>query len=188
MPKEPRPYHMHNPEGMYFVTCTVVFWLDVFIRAKYKEVFVESLKFCCQHKGLQVHAWCLMTSHAHLILSAKDPETTNLAGVLRDFKKYTAQQIIREIESTLLESRRDWLLDKFEFAAKSNSRNTTYQFWQQNNHALELTSNNFMDQKLQYIHENSVKEGWVEEPEHYLYSSARDYAGLNGLVPITFIE
>jgi hypothetical protein len=107
--------------------------------------------------------------------------------VIRDFKKYTAHQIIREIEGSAVESRRDWLLDKFAFAAKSNSRNTNYQFWQQNYHAIELSSNAFIEQKLQYVHENPVKEGWVEEPEHYLYSSARDYAGLKGLVPIVLI-
>ncbi|WP_181307567.1 transposase [Rufibacter sp. XAAS-G3-1] len=179
---------MQNPEGMYFVTFSVVFWLDVFIRARYKEMVVKSLWFCCQHKGLQVHAWCLMSSHLHIIISARDPATTNLSDVLRDFKKYTAQQIIREIESSSLESRKEWLLDKFVFAAKSNSRNTNYQFWQQNYHASELCSNTFIDQKLQYIHENPVKEGWVEEPEHYLYSSARDYAGLKGLVPIVLID
>lgn len=165
----------------------MVFWLDVFIRARYKEIFVESLKFCIQHKGLQVHAWCLMTSHAHLIISAKEPEKTHLSAVLRDLKKYTAQQIIREIESEL-ESRKEWLLDKFSFAAKSNSRNTTYQFWQQDNHAEELVTNKFLDQKLNYIHNNPVKDGWVEEPEHYLYSSARDYADLKGLVPVVLVE
>jgi hypothetical protein len=28
----------------------------------------------------------------------------------------------------------------------------------------------------------------VDEPEHYLYSSARDYAGIKGLLDIEFIE
>ncbi|GGK86597.1 transposase [Rufibacter glacialis] len=183
----PRPYHMQNPEGMYFVTFSIVFWIDVFIRARYKEIFVESLRFCIENKGLQVHAWCLMSSHAHLIISAKEPEKTNLSSILRDLKKYTAQQIIREIEESGFESRQEWLLDKFAFAAKSNSRNSQYQFWQQNNHAMELLSIKFIDQKLQYIHDNPVKEGWVEEPEHYLYSSARDYAGTQGLVPVVLI-
>jgi REP element-mobilizing transposase RayT len=187
MQLNPRPYHMQNPEGLYFVTFSVVFWIDVFIRAKYKEIFVESLRFCIKNKGLQVHAWCLMTSHVHLIISAKEPEKIQLSDSIRDLKKYTAQQILREIEGGV-ESRREWLMDKFAFAAKSNSRNTQYQFWQQNNHAEELFSNDFIDQKVQYIHHNAVKDGWVEEPEQYLYSSARDYAGIPGLVPVVLIE
>jgi len=182
----PRPYSFNNPEGIYFVTFTVVFWLDVFVRARYKERFVESLAFCIKSKGLQVHAWCLMSSHAHLIISAANLEKTNLSDIIRDFKKYTASQIIREIEAGP-ESRQEWLLDKFRFAASKNSRNTTYQFWQQNNHAEELISNKFIDQKLTYIHQNPVQEGWVAEAYHYLYSSAPDYSGMKGLVPITFI-
>jgi REP element-mobilizing transposase RayT len=178
---------MSNPEGIYFVSFSVVFWLDVFIRRRYKDIFVESLKFCISNKGLQVHAWCLMSSHVHLIISVSQPEKNNLSDILRDLKKFTASQLIKEIE-TGIESRKDWLLDKFQYAASKNSRNTTYQFWQQNNHAEELISNKFMDQKLQYIHQNPVVEGWVEEAEHYLYSSARDYAGLPGLVPVGFIS
>ena len=183
----PRPYSFNNPEGIYFVTFTVVFWLDVFVRARYKELFVQSLNYCITHKGLRVHAWCLMSSHAHLIISAQQPEKVNLSDIIRDLKKFTAGQIIREIESGP-ESRQEWLLNKFRFAASKNSRNTQYQFWQQTNHAEELLTNHFTDQKLQYIHQNPVQEGWVEEAHHYLYSSARDYSGLPGLVPITFIS
>ncbi|MGV3590035.1 MAG: REP-associated tyrosine transposase [Adhaeribacter sp.] len=183
----PRPYSFNNPEGIYFVTFTVVFWLDVFVRARYKTIFTESLNFCVKNKGLQVHAWSLMSSHAHLIISAQQPEKVNLSDIIRDLKKFTAAQIIKEIEAGP-ESRQEWLLDKFRFAAGKNSRNTQYQFWQQNNHAEELLTNHFTDQKLQYIHQNPVQEGWVEEAHHYLYSSARDYSGLTGLVPVTFIN
>ncbi len=163
----PRPYSFNNPKGIYFVTFSVVFWLDVFVRATYKHLFVESLNFCIQHKGLRIHAWCLMTSHVHLIISAEEPEKVNLSDILRDLKKFTASQIISEIEVGI-ESRREWLLDKFRYAASRNSRNTTYQFWQQDNYAEELISNKFMQQKLDYIHENPVKEGWVDEAQHYL--------------------
>jgi REP element-mobilizing transposase RayT len=95
----PRPYSLNNPEGIYFVTFTVVFWLDVLVRARYKELFVESLNFCIKNKGLRVHAWCLMSSHAHFIISAAKTEQTKLSDIIRDFKKYTAGQIIREIEA-----------------------------------------------------------------------------------------
>jgi putative transposase len=183
----PRPYSMSNPDGMYFVSFSVVFWIDVFIRRRYKDIFVESLKFCILNKGLRVHAWCLMSSHVHLIISASEPEKVNLSDILRDLKKFTASQIIKEIETTN-ESRKEWLLDKFRFAASKNSRNSTFQFWQQNNHAEELISNKFIDQKLRYIHQNPVQEGWVEEPWHYLYSSARDYDGLPGMVPVELIS
>ena len=183
----PRPYSMSNPEGIYFVSFSVVFWIDVFIRRGYKDIFTESLKFCITNKGLQVHAWCLMSSHVHLIISAREPAKNNLSDILRDLKKFTSSQIIKEIEAGN-ESRQKWLLDKFKFAASKNTRNHTYQFWQQNNHAEELISNKFIDQKLQYVHQNPVVEGWVEEAKHYLYSSARDYCGVSGLVPVVLLD
>ena len=183
----PRPYSLNNPDGLYFVTFSVVFWIDIFVRLSYKDIFVQSLNYCIQNKGLRVHAWCLMRSHVHFILSADQPQLFQLSDIMRDLKKHTASQIIREIEAGA-ESRRAWLLDKFAFAAGKNSRNTIYQFWQQNNQAEELISTHFKDQKPNYIHQNPVQEGWVAEAHYYLYSSARDYSGIKGLVPITFIN
>jgi putative transposase len=68
-----------------------------------------------------------------------------------------------------------WL---FKSAGAKNKTNKHYQFWQQNNHPKELETNVSKDQKLNYIHMNPVKAGLVDEPEHYKWSSARDYCGL----------
>jgi REP element-mobilizing transposase RayT len=182
--KTERPYSLTRDDGMYFVTFSVVYWIDVFSRLRYKDIVVESLNYCIAQKGLKIYAWCLMTNHIHLIISAE--EGYKLSDILRDFKKYTAAQLIRSIKEEP-ESRREWMLWLFERAAKKNTRNTHYQFWQQDNHAEELFSNQFMDQKLDYIHQNPVKEGFVSVAEHYPYSSASDYAGEKGLVNVCLI-
>jgi hypothetical protein len=76
----------------------------------------------------------------------------------------------------------------FERAGKKNPNNKKYQFWQQNNHPIELNNNHIMQQKLDYIHANPVEAGIVYEPDHYLYSSAADYSEKKGLIPIRIIE
>ncbi len=86
------------------------------------------------------------------------------------------------------ESRKNWMLWLFKEAGKKNSNNKNYQFWRQDNHPIELSTNQLMDQKLAYIHNNPVEAGIVDEPESYLYSSARDYDGRRGLIKINFIE
>jgi len=65
-----------------------------------------------------------------------------------------------------------WL---FRTAGSDNSKNQIYQFWQQENHPIEIYSNKFIDQKLAYIHDNPVKAGLVDNAWEYRYSSARDY-------------
>ena len=174
-------------EGVHFVTFTVVGWLDVFIRKAYKEINVESLNYCVKEKGLKVYAWCLMTSHLHLIISTK--EGVKLSGVIRDFKKHTAKSVIGAIKE-MPESRREWLLWFFERAGKKDARTSRYKFWKEDNHAIQLYSGETIisEQKLDYVHNNPVEEGVVESPEEYLYSSARDYAGITGLVDIEFME
>ena len=70
-------------------------------------------------------------------------------------------------------------------AGNKNSNNEKYQFWQQHNQPIVLHNNDILEQKLNYIHNNPVEEGFVENPEDYLYSSARDYAELKGIVSVT---
>ena len=178
-------FHYRISEGgPYFITCTVVDWIDVFTRKNHKICIVESLKHCQQNKGLELYAWCLMPSHLHLIANAK--EGFKLSDILRDFKKFTSKEIISQIKDEP-ESRREWMLDRFEFAGKYNAKIKDYKFWQDGNHPVECYSPEFTKQKLDYIHYNPVEEMYVEEPQEYLFSSAKNYSGMKGLLDVILI-
>ncbi len=175
---------LRNPisEGyMYFLTLTVVDWVDVFTRASYKQDIVESLAYCQAKKGLELYAWVLMSNHLHLLASAN--EGFSLSDILRDFKKFTNKKIIQRILDEP-ESRRKWMMNQFEFAGRYDSRITNYKFWQDGNEAKEIHTTDFMFHKLNYIHENPVRAGIVDFPEQYLHSSARSYVGQKGLLDI----
>src|SRR4051794_33460783 len=101
-----RKYKIRDQEKIYFVTFTVVNWIDVFVRDTYRNIFIDSLKFCQEHKGLEIYAYCLMTSHVHLIIGSK--AENNLEDIIRDFKSYTSHHIRKEIEENNIESRKEW--------------------------------------------------------------------------------
>jgi putative transposase len=171
-----RKYKIRNQDKLYFVTFTVIHWLDVFIRREYKDIFLDSLRYCQKNKGLEVCAYCIMSSHVHMIIGRNGEES--LEGIIRDIKKFTSVKIIEAIKANPQESRKEWLVWLFERAGKKNSNNTRYQFWQQHNHPIELSTNEIIEQKLEYIHQNPVEAGIVLQPEDYLYSSAINYAGM----------
>jgi putative transposase len=176
---------IRDQNGIYFITFAVVEWVDVFTRKDYANLVVESLQYCQKEKGLTIYAWCIMSNHLHLIVSAA--EGFALSAILRDFKKFTSSTILKAIEQRPQESRRNWMLWLFRAAGEKNSKNTKYQFWQQDNHPIALESNRFKEGKLYYLHQNPVVAGLVAEPEHYIYSSATDYAGGKGLITVTFL-
>ena len=121
-----------------------------------------------------------------MIISNTDGKV--LTDIIRDFKKFTSKEILKAIQSEN-ESRRDWLLNRFEYAGLNDKKIKNYKFQQEGNEAKEIISPEFMMQKLYYIHENPVKEEIVEETWEYLYSSARDYCERGkGLIDIIFIE
>jgi len=96
-------YKIRNPAAIHFITFAVVEWVDVFTRKDYRDIVLDSIRFCQAEKGLVLHAWCVMSNHLHLVVSAKNE---NLSDILRDFKKFTSKQIIEAILNNKQESRR----------------------------------------------------------------------------------
>lgn len=125
-----------------------------------------------------------MSSHLHMVVKATD---NNLPEIMRDFKKHTAREIIKNIKEEP-ESRREWLLRAFKGAGKNLKRITNYKFWQDGNHPIELDNNETIEQKINYIHLNPVEDLIVERPEDYLYSSARNYAGMDGVLDVELMQ
>ena len=154
---------------LYFVTLTVVDWVDVFIRRLYSDFIIDNLKYCQDKKNLDIFAYVIMTNHIHMIArSTKNP----LSDVLRDFKTFTSKEIYKLIKDQQQESRKNWMLPIFDRHGRENPVNKGHQFWQNGNHPIVLYSNSVIDQKVNYIHENPVKAGFVSEAHEYYYSSA----------------
>lgn len=171
-----RKYKIRDQNQLYFVTFSVVDWVDVFTRQLYRDILIDSLKYCIEHKRLEVYAYCIMSNHVHMIIGQSGE--TKIEGIVRDIKKFTSYKITSAIMENQSESRSHWMLRMFEYHGSKNINNKKYQFWQQHSHPIELNSNELMDQKLDYIHQNPVKSGIVLSPEEYLYSSAKNYYGL----------
>ena len=178
-------YKFYEKEDLYFVTFSVVNWIDVFTRNIYKEVLLDSWEYCRKEKGLIIYAWCIMTNHIHMIISSQKNE---LSDIMRDMKSFTSTRLRKDISENPEESGKTWMLSLMNQKGLENKNNSDFQFWQQDNHPILLDTNYLIDQKLNYIHDNPVKAGFVENQEDYLYSSARDYCGINGLVTVEIIE
>ncbi|RYD56629.1 MAG: transposase [Sphingobacteriales bacterium] len=169
----------------HFVTFSTVQWIDALSRPLYKDIIVDALKYSISNKGLKLHAWVIMNNHVHLIISS---DTTDLADIMRDIKKFTSVQLIKTIKENSSESRKSWMLWLFEQAGKQNANNTNYQFWQQDNHPVALNDERIYRQKLDYLHDNPVRAGIVFEPQQYVYSSAGDYyTNQQGLISLELL-
>ena len=164
-------YKVGESTRLHFLTMAVVDWVDLFTRPVYKNIIADSFNYCIKKKGLILHSYCIMPSHVHIIANSKD---VALNEIIRDFKKFTSKAFIKAIKSES-ESRRIWLLKKFEFAARRIERGVNHKVWKDGFHPIELSDNKMMDQKLEYIHQNPVVDGYVYKAEDLIYSSARVY-------------
>lgn len=169
-----------------YFTLNVVDWIDIFIRPVYKQVIVESLNYFIDKKGLTVYSWCLMTNHLHLM--AQSHSGVGLNSIISDFKKFTTRLILEDIDVEP-DSRREWMLKKFQQASNSMRMLEKFQVWQNNINPtyVDLENPGTVKSQLEYIHRNPVRDRIVVLPEDYLYSSASDYAGIKGLVNVQLI-
>jgi Transposase and inactivated derivatives len=173
-------YKIRDQGATHFLTFTIMGWIDIFTRKCYRDLILESFKFCREKKSLQIGAYVIMSNHIHTIWTAPN---RNLSDIVRDFKTYTSQAITDMIKKEH-ESRREWLLYMFRFFGNGTNANEEFKVWTSDNHPEEIYSDAFLQTKLNYIHQNPVKAGLVEKASHYLYSSAANYEGKKGLIEI----
>ena len=168
-------YRIFETEYPYFMTCTIVGWLPVFTRPEAVQILFDCWSFLKENKEFKLYGYVVLENHVHLVASAPD-----LPNAMKSFKMYTARQIIDLLErheaSVLLQQLRDYKL-----VHKTKSE---YQVWQEGSMPKQIGGRDIMNQKLEYMHLNPVKRGYVDDPLHWRYSSARNYAGQKGLVDV----
>lgn len=176
-----------DPQACSYITFNVVDWVDIFVRPVYKQIIVDELNCCIVSKGLIVYAWCLMSNHLHLLARNSDPG--GLARIEKDFKRITSNKILEALEDET-DLRRNWILGRFEQCSHNLKRIEKFQVWQTcvNPSFIDFKQVFRLKEKVLHIHENPVRDGIVDRPENYVFSSARDYAGEKGLVRTTVID
>ena len=159
-------YTIREKDQAHFVTATIVEWLPVFTTAGCCNILVESLLHCRQHKALRIHAWVILDNHFHAILSGPD-----LADTLRDLKRFTARSLLSQLQI----EKREWLLNQLAFYRAKHKSDSDHQVWQEGSHPQAISTDAVMEQKLDYLHHNPVRRGFVAAPEHWSYSSAHEW-------------
>ena len=178
-----RKYKFNDNEQLYFVTFTITNWVDLFIRNEYKDIVLDSIRFCQANKDLEVYGWCMMTSHMHMIIGSKG---NSLSNIMRDLKRHNSEMLHIAIAKNAKESRREWLLEMF--TKEAEKHNNKFQLWQAESHPIALVTAKIAHQKLEYIHYNPVEAGFVKYTNAWLYSSAVDYNGGKGLLDIILLD
>ena len=169
-------YKIFETAYPYFMTCSIVEWQPIFTRPAAVQIIFDSWNYLQAQGELTIFAYVVLENHLHFI--AKGDALSNTIG---RFKSYTARQIIdllaRHNELGTLRHLREAKLD--------HKTDREYQLWQEGSHPQQILNDEMMLQKLEYIHNNPLRRGYVDRPEHWRYSSARNYLGEPGLVTVT---
>lgn len=169
-------YRIVEPHKPHFMTCTVVQWLPLFSSRATAQFLLDSFRFLQENEGIIIYAYVILENHLHLIAQGDQ-----LAHKIGRFKSYTARCIIDHLKAKNAEN----TLKMLNFYKLRYKADRDHQLWQEGSHPIAILNVEMMRQKVGYIHKNPVKRGYVDDPLHWRYSSARNYAGQEGLIPVT---
>ena len=154
---------------------SIIQWLPILGIKEIKEVIINSLSYLQNNKGLVIYAYIIMENHLHLIVQAN-----GLQDIIAKFKSFTARQIIDFLDET----RHKEILKLLSFFKLLHKKDREYQLWQEGIHPVQIDNEKIMKQKVEYIHDNPVKKGYVDDPVNWVYSSARNYCGLESVIEV----
>ena len=168
-------YKIHESTYPHFITCTVLHWIPIFTRIETTDIIFDSLKYLQKTDNLKLYAYVILENHLHLVVQSDD-----LSKSMENFKKYTARQIIDLLKKRNVST----ILDQLAFYKKAHKEDREYQLWQEGIAPKLIQNDAMMVERINYIHQNPIKRGYVDEAKHWRYSSARDYEGKIGLIEV----
>lgn len=168
-------YKIYEPTHPHFITCTVLHLMPLFTRVESVQILIDSLKHLQIADNLKIFAYVVLENHLHLVASSND-----IAKSMKKFKSFTAKELLALLQKHNVKT----ILDQLAFYKKAHKQETTYQVWQEGMQPKLIQSEAMMMEKINYIHNNPIKRGYVDEAKHWRYSSARDYEGVSGIIEI----
>ena len=168
-------YKIYEPTHPHFVTCTILHWLPIFTRKESVQIVIDCLKFLQDKDELKLYAYVILENHLHMVVQSND-----LQKSMESFKQYTAKEVLDILKRGNVTT----ILDQLAFYKKAHHKEKTYQVWEEGYQPKLMQTDTMMKSKIEYIHENPVKRGYVDDAVHWRYSSARDYEEGSGLIEV----
>jgi putative transposase len=139
-----RPVHFSVADGCYFITAATLHHQPLLHSAARRGWFVECVHADADHFGAELVAWVVLPDHYHLI--ARVPEAATVACWMRRLHTHTALVLNRE--------------------DRTSGRKVWYSYWDRC-----LWTEGDLWSRVNYIHRNPVKHGYVAAPEEWPHSS-----------------
>ncbi|MDD2828937.1 MAG: transposase [Sulfuricurvum sp.] len=168
-------YKIYEPTHPHFITCTVLHWIPIFTRTDSVQILIDSLNYLKEVDNLKIYAYVILENHLHMIIQSDD-----LDNSIKKFKSFTAKEILKLLHTHNVKM----ILDQLAFYKKAHKTDSKYQLWQEGSAPKLIQSDAMMIERINYIHNNPVKRGYVDEAKYWRYSSARDYEGNEGLIEV----
>lgn len=169
-------------DATFFVTFTVKNWIPLFTNEQRCQLFAKWFDYQIKEYGNQIKGYVIMPNHFHgLIYLSKD--SPQLSTLIMNAKRFMAYELVKSLK----ENKEDDLLQVFEHI--DPKRKQKHELFEPRFDSKIVKNEKFFFQKLNYIHQNPVKEplSLSNRPEQYKYSRASNYHQMKSWYPNIFL-
>jgi len=162
----------YHPE---FLTATILDSKHL-LDEDFKGIIINCMDWLVTNKRCKIYGFVIMPNHIHLLWKIEDGfDRANVQGALLSHTAHLFKKKLSVHNPKMLASHRVNLSDR------------SFQFWQRDCMVKECWSEYFLEEKLNYMHQNPLQEHWrlSDLPEKYYWSSASFY--IRGTSPFSFL-
>ena len=163
-----------------FISTAIEEFIPLLAEPENVNLVLSTIDFYRAQYQFLLYAYVIMPDHLHLLLKLNG--TVALPKLIGDFKRYTAKQMLQRCK----EQGRNDLLSVF--AERGSVDGEKYSVWQRSFRSVPISDHGDWLVKANYIHNNPVRRGLVENAELWPYSSAVDYVGGSGIIAVDKLE
>ncbi|MCJ7507141.1 MAG: transposase [candidate division Zixibacteria bacterium] len=156
------------PNQVHFITTNVFQRIPIFSNVDYCKIVIQKINFYRKRYDFKLIGYVIMPDHIHLLI--QPPEKQNVSSIIRDLKRSIAMEIINHLKG---ENKAGPL--KSLKLPNIKSKNHTFSLWQRRFIDFNIFSEKKLYEKLEYIHNNPVRDKLVSSPSDWIFSSYRNY-------------
>lgn len=153
---------------LFFVEMRVAGGVPIFVQATMRKKILDGLQWCCDKRGLRIYEYSLLPNR---ILMIANTAWGSLSNVIESYKGFSSKAIMLMLRNGRSNLHTSWMLSVFQEFGPQNKPEGIH-IWEEEIQMKSVYTQDQIDETALFILNQSVKAGFVEEPEDYLNCSA----------------
>lgn len=153
---------------LFYVDLRIAGGVPLFAHRRMQQKILDGLQWCCDKRGLRIYEYSLLPDRLSMIANTA---WGSLPDVIESYKGFSSKAVMLMLRNGHPNLNTSWMLSVFQEFGSQNKVEGIH-IWEEETQMRSVYTQDQIDEQALAILNQSVKQGLVEKPEHYLNCSA----------------